>query len=57
MTKNRDQFLQAVRRAAASAGRDVTLLDTRGAAADHPVDMSEGAVDGGYLTVFVFSVK
>lgn len=56
MTKDRDVFLAMVRKAAYYAGREITLLQTSGAAPDHPTDLSEGA-NAGYLTACLFSVS
>jgi 23S rRNA G2069 N7-methylase RlmK/C1962 C5-methylase RlmI len=56
MTKDRDVFLNMVRRSAAFVGREVTLLQVSGAAADHPTDLSEGA-NAGYLTACLFAVR
>lgn len=52
MTQNRELFVQVIREAASSLGREVTLLKTMGAASDHPItpEMPESE----YLTMCVF---
>lgn len=52
MTQNRHLFVEVIREAASSLGREVTLLKTVGAASDHPVtpEMPESE----YLTMCVF---
>jgi 23S rRNA G2069 N7-methylase RlmK/C1962 C5-methylase RlmI len=56
MSKDREVFVSNVRRAALHVGREITLLQISGAAADHPIDLSE-AGHGGYLTACLFSVR
>lgn len=55
MTQNRGLFVETVRKAAGELGREVTLLKTLGAAADHPVapEMRESE----YLTVCIFACR
>ncbi|OSX74525.1 hypothetical protein BU14_0285s0013 [Porphyra umbilicalis] len=54
MSADRGRFVETVRAAGRGAGRELTLLRTSGAAADHPVDPA--SPQGSYLTVCWFAV-
>ena len=50
-----EEFLQVLRDAAADAGRDVTLVEMRGQAPDHPVHLS--VPETRYLKVALLLVR
>jgi len=54
MSADRGRFVETVRAAGRGVGRELTLLRTSGAAADHPVDPA--SPQGSYLTVCWFAV-